>query len=130
AALKRVEVGLIEAERAPQGRGVPGEAFAVSLGGRIARFDRRTQAEDDRFRRFEIVRVPLQPDERANPRVELYRVERLADELVAPRLDPSQPLAAVHLRRDDDDRDQPCGEVLLQLTADADPAAAGRREVE
>jgi hypothetical protein len=60
----------------------------MALGVRVARLDRLAEREHHRFGRLEVVGVPLQAHQRANPREQLARVHRFCEEVVGARSRP------------------------------------------
>ena len=106
------------------------QPLAVAVGRGIARLDGRAHAHDDGLGRLEVVGVPLQADERLNARVQLRGVERLDEEVVAPGLDASQPIAAIRLRCQDHDRDEARGGWFFSLPTEVEALTARRDEID
>ena len=130
AALERGQILGVETERFAEPRRVVGEALAVAVRAGIARFDRRTETEDDRFGRLELVGEAFQPHERLNARVQLRGIERLDQKVVAAGLDALQSIGAIALRGDDHDRHEARRRFLLQAAAHVEAFAARRDEID
>ena len=95
ATFERCEIRFVQSERPTHARGVCREPLAVTLRRRVARFDRRAHAENDRLGGFELVGVALQPDERVDARMELQRIEWLAEKIVGTRLEAFQSIVTL-----------------------------------
>ena len=89
-AIERAKVRFVEAERTAERGRVCRKTLAMSARVRVARFNRRAQSQNHRFRGFELVGISLQTDEGANARVQLRHIEGLADEIVGAGIDPIQ----------------------------------------
>src|SRR5437016_3946431 len=79
--------GAAQLEMAAHPRGVLGEALAVAIRAVVASLDRQREADDDRFGGVELVGVPFDAQQRANPRAQFVRVERLRYEIVGAGVD-------------------------------------------
>jgi hypothetical protein len=62
--------------------------------------------------------------------VQLHRIERLYEEVVATRFDAPQAVGAIGLRRHDHDGHEARRALFLQFAADLDPMPAGGKEVD
>ena len=118
AALERREIPVVESDRTSERDAVRAKTLTVAARERIARFDRRAEPEDHRFRRLEIVGVSLQTNERLHARAQLGDVERLQHEIVGARLDAFQAFARLRQRGDDDDWDEPGRLLIFQAPVD------------
>ena len=100
------------------------------LGEGVARFDEAPERQEQRLGGLEVVGQPLQLDQRADPRVELLRIDRLAEEVVGAgfeAFDPGRPLLQ---RADEDHRRQAGLGDVLQRRADVEAGDVGHDHVE
>ena len=81
----------------------------------------KREADDHRFGAVELVGVALDAQQRADARPQLGRVERLADEIVGAGLDPADAARGVVERRDEHDRNEPRGRILLDRPTRLEP---------
>src|SRR5439155_25777910 len=92
------EMALVQTERFSERCPVMGEPLAVATRRGVARFDGRAKPKDNRLSRLELIRVPLEPDERSHARPQLSRIEWFQDKVVGSAFNCFQPLPRVALR--------------------------------
>jgi hypothetical protein len=130
AAIERSEIPDVEAQRLAQRPGVGSQPLAVPVGARIAGLDGQRETENDVFGGAQLVSVPLQPEQRADPCPQFRRVERLRDEIVGPRLDSAEAILALVEPRHEDHRNEAGVVARLEDAAHLDPVAARHHHVE
>ena len=114
---------------AERGR-VVGQALAVPLGARIARFDDPPERQEQRFGRLEIVGEAFEPHQRSDARLQFLGVDRLVEEVVGASVEAVEARLALLRAADQHHRRQARIGAAFQLGADVEPRDARHHDVE
>src|SRR5438093_798806 len=130
AAPQRLQIVLAEPQPATQAYRVIRHARAMPAAVAIPRFDHGGERHDDGGRRIEIVRIVLDPRERADPGQQFALIDRLGEKVVGSGLETLDALIGRIHPGDDDDGRQPGGDVLPDSPTDLESADLGQIHVE